>query len=194
MGLLHLITTPPPPRVEDLPFLLSPEEWLKLHSPLKTYLKWAYPWRIWVWTPKNSIYIFFILPLNESSIFITYPWRIPWFFNRGGADIKCNSPRQLILLISIRFVSCKVGLAVILTVIFGCELKSDCNHVVLLKCLPVVGLSNSATMSNLWLTFNKHLHLGTYWITFVMVNFFSQTTKYSGMSCLMRPVFIKFKG
>ena len=31
IGLLHLISVPP--RVEDLPFLLTPEDWLKLHSP-----------------------------------------------------------------------------------------------------------------------------------------------------------------
>ena len=30
IGLLHLISIPP---AEDLPFLLTPEDWLKLHSP-----------------------------------------------------------------------------------------------------------------------------------------------------------------
>ena len=44
--------------------------------------------------PKNSI--FFTLPLKKSSIFITYPWRIPWFLNRRGADIKYNSPVVLL--------------------------------------------------------------------------------------------------
>ena len=68
---------------------------------------WVYPWRIWVLPlmnigvplenfvkikappPKN-----FTLPLKKSSIFITYPWRIPLFLSRGvgGTSIKCNSP------------------------------------------------------------------------------------------------------
>ena len=30
--------------------------------------------------------------VSEKDSVITYPWRIPWFLNRGGADIKCNSP------------------------------------------------------------------------------------------------------
>ena len=35
IGQLHLISVsfPPPPPVEDLPFLLTPEDWLKLQSP-----------------------------------------------------------------------------------------------------------------------------------------------------------------
>ena len=43
VGLLHLISVPPTPPVEDLPFLLTPEEWLKLHSPLKTSIKYGLP-------------------------------------------------------------------------------------------------------------------------------------------------------
>ena len=39
-GLLHLISVPPP--VENLPFLLTPEDWLKLHSPLKTSIKYGF--------------------------------------------------------------------------------------------------------------------------------------------------------
>ena len=43
--LLHLISVstppPPPPPVEDFPFLLAPQDWLKLHSPVKTYLKYG---------------------------------------------------------------------------------------------------------------------------------------------------------
>ena len=33
------IRTPP---VEDLPLLLTPEDWLKLHSPLKTSIKYGF--------------------------------------------------------------------------------------------------------------------------------------------------------
>ena len=42
IGLLHLISvsTPPPPPVEDFPFL-TPQDRLKLHSPVKTYLKYG---------------------------------------------------------------------------------------------------------------------------------------------------------
>ena len=32
----------PYPPVEDLPFLLTPEDWLKLHSPLKTSIKYGF--------------------------------------------------------------------------------------------------------------------------------------------------------
>ena len=39
-GLLHLISAPSP--VEDLPFLLTPEDWLKLQSPLKTSIKYGF--------------------------------------------------------------------------------------------------------------------------------------------------------
>ena len=36
---VELNITPPPPPFEDLPFLLTNEDWLKLHSPLKTSIK-----------------------------------------------------------------------------------------------------------------------------------------------------------
>ena len=40
IGLLHLISVPDPPATgEDLPFLLTPEDWLKLPSPPKTSIK-----------------------------------------------------------------------------------------------------------------------------------------------------------
>ena len=35
------IGSPPPPLVEDLLFLLIPEDWRKLHSPLKTSIKYG---------------------------------------------------------------------------------------------------------------------------------------------------------
>ena len=45
IGLLHLISVSPPPPatplVEDFPFLLTPADWLKLHLPVKTYLKYG---------------------------------------------------------------------------------------------------------------------------------------------------------
>ena len=50
IGLLHLISLPPP-LVVDLPFLITPENWLKLHSPLKTSI-WAYP-EEYVFTPEE---------------------------------------------------------------------------------------------------------------------------------------------
>ena len=58
-----------------------------------------YPWRIWVYPWRNSwklklhpqrILYFFALPLPSTSMFITYPWRIPWFLNQGRVDIKCK--------------------------------------------------------------------------------------------------------
>ena len=41
---------PPHPPVEDLPFLLAPEDLKKIHS-----LLWVYPWIIWVWLPLKNI-------------------------------------------------------------------------------------------------------------------------------------------
>ena len=52
--------------------------------PLKNFVK------IKASPPKNSIF-FYSTPI-EILNFITCPWRIPWFLNQGGADIKCNSP------------------------------------------------------------------------------------------------------
>ena len=50
-GLSHLISVPlPPTPIEDLPFLLTPEDWLKLHSPLKTAIKYGF-------TPEELGYI-----------------------------------------------------------------------------------------------------------------------------------------
>ena len=45
---------------------------------------WVYPWRIGSYRWK------------KSSIFMTYPWGIPWFLNQRGGDIKCNSPVVLL--------------------------------------------------------------------------------------------------
>ena len=96
IGQLHLISVPSPPPVEDLPFLLTPEDWLKLQSPEhfhKVYPWRITPWRIWVYTWRISwklrlhpqrIQYFLTPPLKKSSIFITDPWRIPWLLNRGG--------------------------------------------------------------------------------------------------------------
>ena len=109
MGYCIYIRIPP---VQDLPFLLTPEDWLKLQSARKTKKNMGLPLKNWVIPlknvglpltnsvkikaspPKNSI--FFTLPLKKSSIFITYPWRIPWLLNQRGADIKCNSPVVLL--------------------------------------------------------------------------------------------------
>ena len=96
-------------------FFLPLKNSTKLYSPLMTYKIrvyhrriCVYPWRIskkvkfsWFttedfvknqsFTPKE-LHFFFALPLKKSSIFITYPWRIPLVHNRGDASIKCNSP------------------------------------------------------------------------------------------------------
>jgi len=42
--------------------------------PLQNFVKIKAP------SPMNSL--IFTLPLKKSSIFIIYPWRIPWFLNR----------------------------------------------------------------------------------------------------------------
>ena len=82
---------PPPPPAEDLLFLLIPEDWLKLHSSLKTSRTFVFTpeeygstlknfVKIKASPPKNSI-VFYSTP-KKSSIFRTYPWRIA-FFNQG---------------------------------------------------------------------------------------------------------------
>ena len=85
-GLSHLISVPPPPPpVEDLTFLLSPEDWLKLHSPLKNWvisvknigLHLKNFVKIKASPPKNSIFSystpkeilnFYNLPLKNSMV------------------------------------------------------------------------------------------------------------------------------
>ena len=107
-GLLHLISVPPPPPVEDLPFLLTPEDWLKLHSPLKTSIKYGFtpeelghtPEEYW-FTLKNFVKIK-TSPSKNSIFFYSTPEEILSFYNLplensmvpqpGGADIKCSSP------------------------------------------------------------------------------------------------------
>ena len=110
-GLLQLQSVPPgwgltfssyPLRLAKIAF--TPEDFRKIW--VYPWRIGSYPWRIWVYPwrilwklrlhPQRIPY-FFTLPLKKSSIFITYPWRIPWFVNRGGggADIKCNSPMCL---------------------------------------------------------------------------------------------------
>ena len=79
------IRTPPPP-AEDLPFLLTPEDWLKLHSPLKTSIKYGLTFEEYGFTlkifvkitpPKNSIFLYstlkeilnsYNLPLENSMV------------------------------------------------------------------------------------------------------------------------------
>ena len=41
-GLMGYCIKNPYPPLEDLPFLLTPEDWLKLHSPLKTSIKYGF--------------------------------------------------------------------------------------------------------------------------------------------------------
>ena len=107
-GLSHLISVPtPPPPVEDLTFLLSPEDWLKLHSPLKNWVisvkNMGLPLKNFVKIkaslPKNSIFFystpkeilnFYNLPLKNSMV------PQPGGGGGGGVDIKCNSPMQII--------------------------------------------------------------------------------------------------
>ena len=100
-GLLHLITVPPPPTLgwgllfSSYPWRLAkiaftPEDFHKIW--VYPWRIGSYPWRIWVYPWRISwklrlhpqrIPYFFTLPLKKSSIFITYPKRIPWFLNRG---------------------------------------------------------------------------------------------------------------
>ena len=96
-GLLHLKSVPPGRGLTFSSYSLrlakiafTPEDFRKIWVyPWRTG---SYPWRIWVnpwrilWKlrphPQRIPYIF-TLPLKKSPIFITYPWRIPWFLNRG---------------------------------------------------------------------------------------------------------------
>ena len=108
-GLLQLQSVPPgwgltfssyPLRLAKIAF--TPEDFRKIW--VYPWRIGSYPWRIWVYPwrivwklrlhPQRIPYISYSTP-KKSSIFITYPWRIPWFVNRGGADIKCNSPMCL---------------------------------------------------------------------------------------------------
>ena len=108
IGLLHLKSVPPgwgltfssyPLRLAKIAF--TPEDFRKIW--VYPWRIGSYPWRIWVYPwrilwklrlhPQRIPYLFTLyLPLKKSSIIITYPWTIPWFLNRGGTDIKCNSP------------------------------------------------------------------------------------------------------
>lgn len=82
IGLLHLISVPafpPPPRLEDLPVLLTLED-LKFG---------AHPWRIWVYLWKISWKVIFpCLPLKIKIVLEikgSTPPKIPYFF------LKINS-------------------------------------------------------------------------------------------------------
>ena len=101
IGLLHLIPTPPPPLlpVEDLPFLLSPEEWLKLHSPLKNLLKiWALPLKNLGLSLKNFvnakefyIYIYNIYIYIYIFFFYSTSKRILNFYNLPPGEFYGSS-------------------------------------------------------------------------------------------------------
>ena len=73
-GLSHLISVPP---VEDLPFLLSPEDWLKLHSPLEN---WVISVKNMGLPLKNFVKIKASLPKN-SIFFYSTPKGIVNFYN-----------------------------------------------------------------------------------------------------------------
>ena len=75
--------------------------------PLKNFVK------IKALPPKNAI--FFNSNPKEILNFYNLHWRIPWFLNRGGADIKCNSPLRILC---INYKECQ----------FGGELNTNCNH------------------------------------------------------------------
>ena len=98
-SVFNINTSPPPPQPSILlgwGLTFSPYPWRLakiMFTPEDVHKMWAYPWRIWVLPmksfvtikaspPENSIH-FFTLPLKKSSVFMTYPWRIPWFLNRG---------------------------------------------------------------------------------------------------------------
>ena len=66
---LHLISLSPPTPVEDVRFLLASQDLIKLHSALKTSLKYESTlWRIWVY------------PWGISWELKIHPQRIPYFF------------------------------------------------------------------------------------------------------------------
>ena len=101
-GLLQLQSVPPgwgltfssyPLRLAKIAF--TPEDFRKIW--VYPWRIGSYPWRIWVdpwrilWKLRlhpQRIPYFFTLPLKKSSIFITYPWRIPWFLNRERGKWK----------------------------------------------------------------------------------------------------------
>ena len=102
-GLLHLRTWP---------FLLTPEDCLKFYLPLKTskkkmglpLKKMDLPLKNFVklklhGSPPKEFRIFFTLLLKKSSIFPTYPWRIPFPGNKKPAFryIECRTGGRLSL-------------------------------------------------------------------------------------------------
>ena len=127
-AIAYNICTPPlPPGCEDVPFLLTPEtpeDWIKLHLPLKTFIKhWSLPWNMGLplknmvlhwrisWKLKlhlKELHLFTLRPLrNPQVIFIAYPWRNSIVLNWVGVQIlKFNAiahliPRGIYLIFSI---------------------------------------------------------------------------------------------
>ena len=71
------IRTPP---VEDSPFLLTPEDWLKLHSPVKTAIRYGFTPEEYWFTLKNFVKIK-TSPSKNSIFFYSTPKEILSFYN-----------------------------------------------------------------------------------------------------------------
>ena len=66
------IRTPPPPPVEDLPFLLTHEDWLKLHLSPKTSIKYGLTPEEYGFSPEEFRKNWSLTP-DEFHIFLLYP-------------------------------------------------------------------------------------------------------------------------
>ena len=75
----NICTPPPPPGCEDVPFLLTPEtpeDWIKLHLPLKTFIKhWSLPWNMGL--PLKNM----VLPLKNFMKIKASPQRIAFVYS-----------------------------------------------------------------------------------------------------------------
>ena len=76
----NIRTSPPPPPVEDLPFLLTPEDWLKLHLPPKTSIKYGLTPEEYGFSPEEFRKNWSLTP-NEFHIFFSTPEEILNFYN-----------------------------------------------------------------------------------------------------------------
>ena len=75
----NICTPPPSPGCEDVPFLLTPEtpeDWIKLHLPLKTFIKhWSLPWNMGL--PLKNM----VLPLKNFMKIKASPQRIAFVYS-----------------------------------------------------------------------------------------------------------------
>ena len=109
INLISLYPYPlPPPPAEELLFLLIPEDWLKLHSPLKTSIKFGFTPEEYGSTLKNFVKIK-ASPQKNSIVFYSTPEEILNFYNfplensilqlgqvgsKGGAVVRALASHQ----------------------------------------------------------------------------------------------------